>query len=114
MLRHAQRSASAAGGLVGRVAWPAAARLASEWFGEALGRLEAGALADVVVLDWRPAVPLPDLPEGDLALLWAGAPAAWVIVDGEVRLSEGRVLGADEAEIAARAREAARALVELA
>ena len=57
MIRHAQRSASAAGGLVGRVAWPAAARLASEWFGEPLGRIEAGALADVVVLDWRPAVP---------------------------------------------------------
>jgi len=112
LLRHAQRSASAASGLVGRVAWPAAARLASEWFGDAVGRLEVGALADVVVLDWRPAVPLPDVPEGDLALLWAGAPAAWVIVDGEVRLREGRVLGADEAEIAAAAREAARALLE--
>jgi 5-methylthioadenosine/S-adenosylhomocysteine deaminase len=109
-LRHAQRSASAATGLVGRIAWPTAARLASEWFGEPLGALEAGALADVVVLDWRPAVPLPAVPEGDLALLWAGAPAAWVIVDGEV-LREGRLLGADEAEIAARAREAARALI---
>jgi cytosine/adenosine deaminase-related metal-dependent hydrolase len=112
MIRHAQRSASAAGGLVGRVAWPAAARLASEWFGEPLGRIEAGALADVVVLDWRPAVPLPDVPAGDLALLWAGAPAAWVIVDGEVRLREGRLLGGDEAETAAHAREAARALLE--
>jgi hypothetical protein len=33
-----------------------------------------------------------------------------VIVDGVVRIREGRLLGADEAEIAARAREAARAL----
>ncbi|WP_041448609.1 amidohydrolase family protein [Anaeromyxobacter sp. Fw109-5] len=112
MLRHAQRDASAAAGLVGRVAWPAAAGLASEFFGESLGRLEPGALADVVVLDWRPAVPLPDLPAGDLALLWAGAPAAWAIVDGEVRLREGRLLGADEAEIAAAAREAARAVLD--
>jgi hypothetical protein len=57
-------------------------------------------------------VPLPEVPAGDLALLWAGAPAAWVIVDGEVRLREGRLLGGDEAEIAAHAREAARALLE--
>ncbi|WP_242342100.1 amidohydrolase family protein [Anaeromyxobacter terrae] len=112
LLRHAGRSAGAAGGLVGRIAWPTAARLASEAFGDTLGRLEVGALADLVVLDWRPPVPLPDLPGGDLALLWAGAPAAWVIVDGDVRLREGRLLGADEAAIAAEAREAARGLLE--
>uniref|UniRef100_UPI001F585C24 amidohydrolase family protein n=3 Tax=unclassified Anaeromyxobacter TaxID=2620896 RepID=UPI001F585C24 len=112
LLRHAGRSAGAAGSLVGKVAWPTAARLASEAFGETLGCLEAGALADVVVLDWRPPVPLPELPGGDLALLWAGAPAAWVVVDGEVRLREGRLLGADEAAIAAEAREAARSLLD--
>jgi cytosine/adenosine deaminase-related metal-dependent hydrolase len=110
LLRNAERSAAAAPALLGRVAWPAASRLASEWFGAPLGRLEPGALADVVVLDWRPPVPVPDAPDGDLALLWAGAPAAWVIVDGVVRIREGRLLGADEAEIAAKAREAARAL----
>jgi cytosine/adenosine deaminase-related metal-dependent hydrolase len=86
------------------------AKLASSLFGEPLGRLEAGALADLVILDWRPPVPLPDVPDGDLAVLWAGAPAAWVLVDGEVRLREGRLLGGDEAAIAAAAREAARAL----
>jgi hypothetical protein len=32
-------------------------------------------------------------------------------VDGEVRLREGRLLGGDEAEIAARAREAAAKLL---
>jgi hypothetical protein len=64
-----------------------------------------------VILDWRPSAPLPDVPEGDLALLWAGAPAAWVIVDGAVRLREGRLLGGDEAEIAARAREGAAELL---
>jgi cytosine/adenosine deaminase-related metal-dependent hydrolase len=110
MHRWLERTAGAAAGLVGRVAWPAAARVATRLFGEPLGRIEAGALADLVVLEWRPPVPLPDVPEGDLALLWAGAPAAWVLVDGEVRLREGRLLGADEAEIAAAAREAAGAL----
>jgi len=110
-VRGAERSTAAAEGLVGAVAWPSAARLASEWFGDTLGAVETGALADLVVLDWRPAAPLPEGSAGDLALLWAGAPAAWTIVDGEVRLREGRLLGADEAEIAARAREAAAALL---
>jgi hypothetical protein len=92
------------------VAWPAAARLASTFFGEPIGVLERGALADLVVLEWRPTVPLPDVAEGDLALLWAGAPAAWAIVDGEVRLREGRLLGQDERAIAEAAREAAAAM----
>ena len=110
MHRHAERSAGAAAGLVGRVAWPAAARLASTLFDAPVGSLEAGALADVVVLDWRPPVEVPAVPDGDLAILWAGAPAAWVVVDGEVRLREGRLLGGDEAAIAAAARDAAAAL----
>jgi cytosine/adenosine deaminase-related metal-dependent hydrolase len=109
LCRSAERSAGAAAGLVGRVAWPAVARVASDLFGERLGVLEAGALADLAILEWRPPVPLPALPDGDLAMLWAGAPAAWVVVDGEVRLREGRVLGADEAAIAEAAREAATA-----
>jgi 5-methylthioadenosine/S-adenosylhomocysteine deaminase len=109
--RHAERSAGAAAELVGGIAWPAAGRLLAGIFAAPAGTLEVGALADVVILDWRPTVPLPALPGGDLALLWAGARAAWVIVDGEVRLREGRLLGGDEAEIAARAREAAAALL---
>ena len=109
--RHQERNAGAAGALVSRVAWPAAARLASAAFGAPLGALEAGALADVVVLDWRPAVPVPALPDGDLVFLWAGASAAWVIVDGVVRIREGRLLGGDEGEIAALAREAAERLL---
>jgi 5-methylthioadenosine/S-adenosylhomocysteine deaminase len=111
MHRHAERTARAAAGLVGRVAWPAAARLLSDVFGERVGALEEGALADLAVLEWRPPVPLPpDVPDGDLAILWAGAPAAWTIVDGEVRLREGAFLGGEEAAIAEAAREAARAL----
>jgi cytosine/adenosine deaminase-related metal-dependent hydrolase len=110
-LRHAERSARAAPGLLGRVAWPAAARLASTLFDEKVGEIAPGNLADVVVLDWRPPVPLPDAPEGDLTLLWAGVPAAWVIVDGVVRLREGRLLGGDEADVALRAREAAASLL---
>ncbi|MBK9518147.1 MAG: hypothetical protein IPO09_12490 [Anaeromyxobacter sp.] len=87
--------------------WPAAAlALAARLAGGSFGRPSAcppGAVADVVILGWRPAVPLPALPLGDLAMLWAGAPAAWAIVAGRVRLREGRLLGVDEAALAARA-----------
>jgi cytosine/adenosine deaminase-related metal-dependent hydrolase len=106
-LRGARRGGVPPAELLGHVVWPAGAALASRLFGDRVGAVEEGALADLVVLDWRPPLPLPEVPEGDLALLWAGAPAAWVIVDGKVRLREGRLLGADEAEISARAREAA-------
>jgi hypothetical protein len=50
---------------------------------------------------------------GNAAALWAGAPASWVIVAGEVRLREGVALGVDPVEVSAKAVEAARrALVE--
>ena len=45
---------------------------------------------------------------GNAAVLWAGAPAAWVIVAGEVRMREGVVLGVDPVEVSAKAVEAAR------
>lgn len=91
------------GDLVERSIWPTGASLASRLFGEKIGLLEEGALADVVVLDWWPPFPLPENPEGEIVLLWAGAPAAWVIVDGCVRLREGRLLGGNEAAIFERA-----------
>lgn len=93
--------------LLGRVIWPGGGVLASRLFDGLLGSVEEGALADLVILDWRPALPLPEAPQGDVAMLWSGAPAAWAIVDGQVRLREGSLLGGDEGEIAARAREAA-------
>ncbi|HEU4385155.1 MAG TPA: amidohydrolase family protein, partial [Anaeromyxobacteraceae bacterium] len=93
--------------LLGHVLWPGGAAAASRLWGEPVGTIAPGALADLVVLEWRPPFPVPEASEGDSALLWAGAPAAWAIVDGAVRLREARFLGVDEAEIAARAGEAA-------
>ncbi len=93
--------------LLGHVLWPAGAAFASRLWGTPVGTIAPGALADLVVLDWRPPFPMPEASAGDSALLWAGAPAAWTIVDGVVRLREGRLLGGDEAEIAARAGQAA-------
>ncbi len=106
-LRKAEHRASADGDVVSKDLWPGGGHLASRLFGIALGEIAPGAAADLALLEWRPPAALPDLLAGDLALLHAGAPAAWVVVNGEVRLREGQLLGGDEREIAARAREAA-------
>jgi cytosine/adenosine deaminase-related metal-dependent hydrolase len=88
-------------------AWPTGAAMAGQLLGTRLGAVESGAAADLVLLDWRPGGVLPEGRGGDAAVLWAGAPAAWVVVAGEVRLREGIPLGVDPEEISARAVEAA-------
>jgi len=88
--------------------WPTGATLAGQLLGARLGAIEAGAAADLAILEWRPAGVVPEGRGGDAAILWAGAPAAWVIVAGKVRLREGVPLGVDPEEISARAVEAAR------
>ena len=88
--------------------WPTAATLAGQLLGARLGVIEAGAAADLAILEWRPAGVVPEGRGGDAAILWAGAPAAWVIVAGQVRLREGIPIGVDPDEVSARAVEAAR------
>ena len=89
--------------------WPTGAALAGQVLGTRLGMVEAGAAADLAILEWRPAAVEPEGRGGNAAVLWAGAPASWVIVGGEVRLREGVALGVDPVEVSARAVEAARA-----
>jgi cytosine/adenosine deaminase-related metal-dependent hydrolase len=88
--------------------WPTAATLAGQLLGARLGVIDAGAAADLAILEWRPTGVVPEGRGGDAAILWAGAPAAWVIVAGQVRLREGIPLGVDPDEVSARAVEAAR------
>ena len=95
-------------GWVGRSVWETGAILAGAILGERLGRIEEGAAADLAVLEGRPGGAAPEGSDADVALLWAGAPAAWVVVGGEVRLREGAPVGVDPREVAARAAEAAR------
>jgi cytosine/adenosine deaminase-related metal-dependent hydrolase len=95
-------------GWVGRSVWETGARLAGAILGERLGRIEEGAAADLAVLEGQPTAAAPEGSDADVALLWAGAPAAWVVVGGEVRLREGAPVGVDPREVAARAAEAAR------
>jgi cytosine/adenosine deaminase-related metal-dependent hydrolase len=88
--------------------WPTGAALASQLLGARLGAVQEGADADLVILDWRPSGVEPEGRGGNAAALWAGAPAAWVVVAGEVRLREGTALGVDPVEVSAKAVEAAR------
>lgn len=107
-LRRRRSGPSPAGEFLEESVWPTAAALASQLLGTRLGSVQAGAAADLVILDWRPSGVEPEGRGGNAAALWAGAPASWVVVAGEVRLREGVALGVDPVEVSARAVEAAR------
>jgi cytosine/adenosine deaminase-related metal-dependent hydrolase len=85
------------------------ARWAARWFGEGLGKVEPGAPADLVLLDYHPATELSSrtLP-AHLASGIARAPVSGVMVAGQVVMDEGAIVTVDEREVAARARECAR------
>lgn len=83
-------------------------RWAEAAFGAALGRLEPGAHADLLLVDYLPATELDrrTLP----AHLWSGmlrASVSGVMVAGDVVMDDGRPVTVDEQEVAARARECA-------
>ncbi len=86
-------------------------RIASQFFGEPIGPLREGAIADLVVLDYRPATPLTEatLP----AHLTNGVGARHVesvMIDGVWRLWARRPLSINPDVAAEQAREAARAV----
>ena len=84
------------------------AAIASKYFPHPVGALAPDHLADVIVMDYDPPTPLSA--DNFLGHLVFGLPNARVtttIVDGRVRLENGRVLGMDEHEVAAKSRELA-------
>lgn len=82
------------------------ARRASESLGVALGRLEVGAAADVVVTDLRPATPFTaDNLAGHVIFGMSSRDVRHVMVDGEWRLREQAVVHLDERDLRERARE---------
>jgi cytosine/adenosine deaminase-related metal-dependent hydrolase len=84
------------------------AALAESIFAQKLGRLQKGAPADIVILDYAPPTPLAR--ENFLGHLLFGLVAAavdTVICDGRVLLRAGKLVGVDEERLAARSRELA-------
>jgi cytosine/adenosine deaminase-related metal-dependent hydrolase len=81
---------------------------------EKVGRIEAGWQADLQLIDSR--MPTPTQPHNlyDQLVLWRNhSHVRMVMVAGEVRVSQGQVLGADEEAILARAHAAAHRLWEM-
>jgi cytosine/adenosine deaminase-related metal-dependent hydrolase len=88
-------------------------RLASTFFGLALGTLEPRAPADLVVLDYRPPTPLTAQNlAGHLLFGLDRSHVRSTMVAGRFVLRDRRITTVDEARILARARTAATALWE--
>ena len=86
-------------------------RLAGRFFGLPLGRLDAGAPADLVVLDYRPPTPLTaDNLAGHLLFGLDRSHVRSTMVAGRFVLRDRRIVGVDEEAVFARARRAAEAL----
>jgi cytosine/adenosine deaminase-related metal-dependent hydrolase len=84
------------------------ARWAQRHFGEGLGLIAAGAPADLVLVDYRPATEFSTrtvLDHLETGLL--RAPVSGVMVAGQVVMDDGLVVTVDENDVAARARECA-------
>jgi cytosine/adenosine deaminase-related metal-dependent hydrolase len=85
------------------------ARWAAPYFGAGLGTIAAGAPADLVLIDYRPATELSSRTlHAHLASGLLRAPVSGVMVAGEVVLDHGALVSLDEGEVVARARECAR------
>jgi cytosine/adenosine deaminase-related metal-dependent hydrolase len=87
------------------------AKIVSKLFPHPVGALAPGHLADVITLDYDPPTPMTDA--NFLGHLVFGLPTARVttaIVNGQLRMTDGRILGVDEPEIAAKSRELATAM----
>ncbi len=100
------------GDLILRLAYPANAALARLfWPEQRLGVLEPGAMADIILLDYRPPTPLTagNLP-WHLLFGYEASMITTTISAGQVLMRERQLLTLDAAEIAARVQELAAAL----
>lgn len=86
-------------------------QMATETFGLPLGRMEKGAAADLVLLNYIPPTPLTsDNFLGHIYFGLANAPVDSVMVAGRWLLEQGRLTELDESELNVKSREAARRL----
>ena len=87
------------------------AEFASACFGETLGQLTPGAMADIIVVDYEPPTPLnADNLNGHVLFGLTGRAVTTTVIHGKVVMRDRQILTADEREIFARARELAEKL----
>jgi cytosine/adenosine deaminase-related metal-dependent hydrolase len=96
-------------GWIARLAFETGSEACSFVFGERIGVVEPGAVADLVVHDFVPGESgrqvWPDV------LIQAGSsPVAWTVVGGQVLVREGRLLSIDHLELAEEARRTLQAV----
>lgn len=89
------------------------ADFASACFGETLGRLVPGALADIIVVDYTPPTPLTAMNIDSHVLFgMTGRSVVTTIINGRVVMRDRKITLADEKEMSAKARELAGRLWE--
>ena len=109
--KHESSDPSAAWAQPHAMLFGANADFASACFGEPLGRLTAGALADVIVIDYDPPTPLHAANiDGHVLFGLAGGAVTTTIVNGRILMRDRRINTADVQAIAGKSRELAQAL----
>jgi cytosine/adenosine deaminase-related metal-dependent hydrolase len=84
------------------------AAIASECFGQTIGKLVPGAAADIIVVDYDPPTPMSAANlNGHLLFGFTGGAVATTIIGGEVVMEERKLVVLDEREVRAKARGAA-------
>ena len=109
--KHQQKDAGVAWAEPHEMLFGQNAAFASASFGETLGRLTPGALADIIVVDYNPPTPLlAENINGHVLFGLSGRAVVATVVNGRVLMRDRKILVADEREILASARELAQAL----
>ena len=86
-------------------------RICEEYFSRPLGRLVAGAYADVIVVDYDPPTPLcAENLNGHILFGISGPKVDTTIINGRVVMQERQLLDVDEAEVRSKSRERASEL----
>jgi putative selenium metabolism protein SsnA len=103
--KHQQQDAAVAWAEPHEMLFGRNAEYASACFGATLGQLVAGALADVIVVDYEPPTPLTAANlNAHILFGCSGRAVRTTVVNGRVLMQDRRLLVADAAEIAAKSR----------
>ena len=109
--KHVNKNPSVAWGEVPVAMFGNNRKIAAEYFEGELGILKAGALADVIVVDYDPLTPLTkDNFNSHILFGMMGRSVVTTIINGEIVMKDRVITGVDEKEIFEKSRETAKKL----